>query len=57
MFGMLFNTVEGLTQAAIGTVKLAAAPVTNLINLEEDHFSDATKTISKGLKKVGKSND
>lgn len=57
MFGMLFNTVEGLTQAVIGTVKLAAAPVTNLINLEEDHFGDATKTISKGLKKVGKSND
>ena len=55
MFGLLFNTFEGVAQAAIGTVKLVAAPVTNLINLEEDHIGDATKTISKGLKKIGKS--
>lgn len=54
MFRLLTNTVEGLTQAAIGTVKLVAAPVTNLVDLEQDHFSAAAKTISDGLKKVGK---
>lgn len=57
MFKLLTNTVEGLAQAAIGTVKLVAAPVTNLVDLEQDHFGDAAKTISEGLKKVGSTDD
>ena len=57
MFKLLTNTIEGLTQAAIGTVKLVAAPVTNLVDLEQDHIGDAAKTISEGLKKVGSTDD
>ena len=54
MFKLLSNTVEGVTQATIGVARLVAAPVTNLIDLEQDHFSDASDVISEGLDKVGK---
>lgn len=57
MFKLLTNTVEGVAQAAIGTVKLVAAPVTNLVDLEQDHFGDAAKTISDGVKKIGKADE
>ena len=57
MFKLLTNTVEGVAQAAIGTVKLVAAPVTNLVDLEQDHFGDAAKTISDGVKKIGKTDE
>lgn len=57
MLKLLTNTVEGVAQAAIGTVKLVAAPVTNLVDLEQDHFGDAAKTISDGVKKIGKTDE
>ena len=57
MFKLLTNTMEGAAQVAIGTVKLVAAPVTNLVDLEKDHFEDAAKTIQNGVEKIGKSND
>ena len=57
MFNLILNTVEGLAQTSVGIAKLVAAPVINLVNFEEDHVKDATRTISQGLKKVGKSND
>jgi hypothetical protein len=55
MLRLFANTIEGVAQVAIGTVKLAAAPVTNLVDLEQDHFGDAAKTIDQGVKKIGKS--
>lgn len=51
---LLSNTVEGTAQAAVGAAKLVVAPVTNLADLEQDHFGDAAKDISDGVKKIGK---
>lgn len=53
IFDLVTNTVEGVVETTVGTAKLVAAPVTNLVDLEEDHFGDAAKNITNGLTKIG----
>lgn len=53
-FKLIENTVTGAAQATVGTAKLIASPITNLIDLEADHAGDAIGDIDRGLKKMGK---
>lgn len=53
LFDLLTNTVEGVTQTAIGTVKIVASPITGLV--KEDAAEDAMENIEDGVEKIGKS--
>lgn len=56
LFNLISNTVEGVTQTALGTVKLVASPITQLVDLESEksHAEDAVDNISDGINKIGK---
>lgn len=56
LFNLISNTVEGVTQTALGTVKLVASPVTQLVDIESEksHAEDAVDNISDGINKIGK---
>lgn len=55
LFDFVTNTVEGIAQTAVGTVKLAASPITTIV--KEDAVDDALDTIDNGIEKIGKSDD
>ena len=56
LFDLLANTVEGVAQTAIGTAKLAAAPVTYVLTAGNDEvITDAVDTVPDGVEKIGKS--
>ena len=59
LFNLISNTIEGATQATLGTAKLVASPVTQLIDLdsEKSHAEDAIDNISDGINKIGKADE
>lgn len=55
LWNLVRNTVEGVTQTAVGTAKLAASPITGLV--KEDAAEDALDNIDDGIRKVGCADD
>ena len=54
LFNLLGNTVTGVAQTAIGATKLAASPLTQLVDITgKSHAEDAIKNINDGVKKIG----
>lgn len=56
MFGILYNTVEGLVEASINTVK---APIGVFLAPLDDGktIEESVEGIQKGISKIGKSDD
>lgn len=55
LLNLFNNTIEGTLQAGIGTAKVIASPITQIVGTDSDeHFEDATRNIADGLNKIGK---